>query len=101
MSHALTFDTLKAVETLEAAGFDRGQAKAISSTFQAASDALDVATKADIDMLKHDIDMLKRDIQDVRKEMNTRFEKLSLQLTVRLGVMMALAVGVLATIMKL
>ncbi|MDR2155462.1 MAG: CCDC90 family protein [Burkholderiaceae bacterium] len=66
-----TFDTLKYADTLEAAGFSREQAKAQAS---ALSDALevnlkDLATKADL-------------------------RELELRMTVKLGAMLAAAVGI-------
>ncbi|HEI6731352.1 DUF1640 domain-containing protein [Yersinia enterocolitica] len=88
------FDTLQFVETLEAAGMPAAQARAISAAVKASHEAADVATK--------------RDLEELRKEMQNGFEKvdakidnLSLQLTVRFGGMLVVAVGALAAIIKL
>ncbi|HFW4797461.1 TPA: DUF1640 domain-containing protein [Salmonella enterica subsp. diarizonae serovar 60-67:z35:-] len=87
------FDTLKFVETLEAAGVPAAQARAISAAVKDSHEAVDVATK--------------RDLNDLRAEMDNRFdkidakiEKISLQLTVKFGGMLVVAVGVLAAIIK-
>jgi len=45
---AVTFDTLKFVETLEEAGVENRVAKAISSAVRDSYDAADLATKADL-----------------------------------------------------
>ncbi|MDR5615616.1 MAG: DUF1640 domain-containing protein, partial [Arsenophonus sp.] len=57
----VAFDTLKFVETLEGAGLPKDQAKAISLAVRESHEAVDVATK--------------RDLEDVRKDMAARFEK--------------------------
>lgn len=57
----VAFDTLKFVETLEGAGLPKDQAKAISLAVRESHEAVDVATK--------------RDLDDVRKDMVVRFEK--------------------------
>ncbi|MFI7783496.1 hypothetical protein EN46_06845 [Citrobacter amalonaticus] len=87
------FDTLKFVETLEAAGVPAAQARAISAAVKDSHEAVDVATK--------------RDLNDLRAEIDNRFdkidakiEKISLQLTVKFGGMLVVAVGVLAAIIK-
>jgi len=53
---AITFDTLKFVETLEAAGLARGQASAIASAVRDSHDAADTATKGDLRELEHRIE---------------------------------------------
>nr|VFK22900.1 MAG: hypothetical protein BECKLFY1418C_GA0070996_11305 [Candidatus Kentron sp. LFY] len=45
---AITFDTLKFVETLEESGISKTQAKAISRALQDAQHESDVATKSDV-----------------------------------------------------
>ncbi|AHF74666.1 hypothetical protein SOPEG_3298 [Candidatus Sodalis pierantonius str. SOPE] len=57
----VAFDTLKFVETLETAGLPKDQAKAISLAVRESHEAVDVATK--------------RDLEDVRKEIDARFDK--------------------------
>lgn len=119
----VAFDTQEFVETLEKEGLPTNQAKAISIAVRKSHEAVDVATKADIAEVKRDIADIRKDlttqisdvrkeiadvrkdlsaeIADVRKDMENRFDKLGLQLTVRLGGMLILAVGALTAILKL
>jgi hypothetical protein len=52
---AVTFDTLKFVETLQAAGVSEPQAKAIASAVRDAHDAADVPAKGDLRELRTDL----------------------------------------------
>jgi len=54
---AVTFDTLKIVETLESAGFERAHASAVASVMRDAhmTASADVATKADIALLRQEM----------------------------------------------
>ena len=49
----VTFDTLRFVETLKAAGVSEAQAKAIAQAFRDAQGEVDLATKADLRELEH------------------------------------------------
>ena len=70
----LTFDTLKFVKTLEAAGVPELQAEAISTAVRESHEAADVATKGDIADLRHEI---KESASALRQEMsNMKFELL-------------------------
>lgn len=53
---AITFDTLKFVETLKDAGVSEAQAKAIAQAFRDAQGEVDLATKADLRELEHRLD---------------------------------------------
>lgn len=53
-----------------------------------------VATKGDIKELKFEIESL-------RKDMESRIDKVQLQITVRFGAMQVATIGILATLMKL
>ncbi|WP_334473750.1 DUF1640 domain-containing protein [Arsenophonus sp. PmNCSU2021_1] len=108
----VAFDTQEFVETLENAGLPKDQARAISIAVRKSHEVADVATKADIVEVKHEIAEVNRnvadirkdlsaEIADVRKDMENRFDKLGLQLTVRLGGMLILAIGALTAILKL
>jgi DNA-binding transcriptional MerR regulator len=88
------FDTLKFVKTLEAAGLPAAQAEAISSAVKDSHEAVDVATKRDLDEVRKE---LKNDIA----MLDNKIDKLGLQLTVKFGGMLVVAVGVLAAIIKL
>jgi len=58
---AITFDTLKFVDDLEAAQVPREQARAIVQMVRDSHDAADVATKGDIELLRKDIALARRD----------------------------------------
>ncbi|QLN15206.1 DUF1640 domain-containing protein [Escherichia coli] len=88
------FDTLKFVETLEAAGMPAAQARAISAAVKDSHEAAEVATKRDLNDVKIE---LKNDIAAI----DAKIDKLTLQLTVRFGGMLVVAVGALAAIIKL
>jgi len=47
---AITFDTLKFVQTLESAGIDREQASAIASAVRDSHDGADLVTKKDLEI---------------------------------------------------
>jgi len=47
---AITFDTLKFVETLEEAGVERKQASAIATAVRDSHDAADLVTKKDLEI---------------------------------------------------
>ncbi|MFT4465017.1 MAG: DUF1640 domain-containing protein [Sodalis sp. (in: enterobacteria)] len=118
----VAFDTLQASEELETAGISREQARAISLVVRKSHEVADVATKADIADVKRDIadvckDMearfektdaqiadvrkdLSAEIADVRKDMANRFDKLGLQMTVRMGGMLIAAIGVMTAILR-
>ncbi|WP_440864463.1 DUF1640 domain-containing protein [Symbiopectobacterium purcellii] len=108
----VAFDTLQASEELETAGISREQAKAISLVVRKSHEVADVATKADIVEVKHEIAEVNRnvadvrkdlsaEIADVRKDMTAGFDKLGMQMTIRLGLMVAAAVSIIAAILKM
>uniref|UniRef100_UPI0025C1EF9E DUF1640 domain-containing protein n=1 Tax=Candidatus Symbiopectobacterium sp. TaxID=2816440 RepID=UPI0025C1EF9E len=110
----VAFDTQEFVETLENAGLPKDQAKAISLVVRKSHEVADLATKRDLDDVRKDLSAdiaeVKRDIADVRKEiadvrkdlsaeiadvrkdMTAGFDKLGMQMTIRLGLMVAAAV---------
>jgi len=59
---AITFDTLKFVDTLEQAQMSQEQARAIATAVRDAHNAADVATKGDIRELRQDMEIMRRDI---------------------------------------
>jgi hypothetical protein len=77
----MPFDTLKLARRLEAAGFPPQQAGDMAEAIAEAVSQL--ATKADIAELRRDMEILKRDI------------------TIRLGSMMVVAVGIILAGFKL
>ena len=119
---ALAFDTYAAVKKLKEAGFTEQQAEA-QTTLLTDVIAGELATKHDIEAIKHDIETvkldlenvraelkrdietlraeLKRDIETLRADMKHDMKELELRLTIKLGAMLALAVGAVATLVKL
>ena len=126
---ALAFDTYAAVKKLKEAGFTEQQAEA-QTTLLTDVIAGELATKHDIEAIKHDIETvkldlenvraelkrdietlkldlenvraeLKRDIETLRADMKHDMKELELRLTIKLGAMLAIAVGAVATLVKL
>ena len=126
---ALAFDTYAAVKKLKEAGFTEQQAEA-QTTLLTNVIAGELATKHDIEAVKHNIETvkldlenvraelkrdietlklnlenvraeLKRDIETLRADMKHDMKELELRLTIKLGAMLALAVGAVATLVKL
>ncbi len=101
---ALAFDTYAAVKKLKEAGFTEQQAEAQTALL---TDVIagELATKHDIETVKLDIENvraeLKRDIEALRADMKHDMKELELRLTIKLGAMLALAVGAVATLVKL
>ena len=91
---AVTFDTLKFVKTLQAAGLDAPQAEAIASAVRDSHDAADIATKADLRELGRSI---KSEFALLRGEMR----ELEQRMTIKLGTMMVAAIGIVAALVKL
>lgn len=94
----ITFDTLKAVERLEAAGMDARHAKAVVNTVaEAFSDT--VATKSDIADLKAEIADLKAEIGTLEARTDSGLANLKAEmfrmLWIQGGSIVALIVGLL------
>ena len=87
---AITFDTHKFIRRLKDSGLPEAQAEAIADAVREAQGEAELATKQDIAVLKQDIALLKRDIQEME-----------LRLTVKLGAMLVVAIGAVATLVKL
>ncbi len=125
----LAFDTHTYIKELQAVGFTEEQAEVQARTLKNIIDN-DLANKQDIAEIKQDIAELKRDIKEletktetrikeletktetnfelVRREIKeletkteTRIKELELQLTLRLGGMLVIGIGVVATLVKL
>ncbi|CAK8740746.1 hypothetical protein SODG_004223 [Sodalis praecaptivus] len=111
----VAFDTQEFVETLENAGLPKDQAKAISLVVRKSHEVADLATKRDLEDVRKDLSAdiavvnrnvadvrkdLSAEIADVRKDIANRFDKLGLQMTVRMGGMLIAAVGLMTAILK-
>jgi len=86
---AVTFDTLKFVEILEAAKVPREQATAFASAVRITHDAADVATKADVADLRKDTDskfeLLRNEMSTAFSLLNAKIEAESNRIIIRLG----------------
>ncbi|MBF0350235.1 MAG: DUF1640 domain-containing protein [SAR324 cluster bacterium] len=85
----LIFDTLAFAERLEKVNFSHEQAKVLTEELKNILDD-NIATKLDIQEVKRDIQEVKRDIKE-----------LEMRMTIRLGSLMVVAVGAMATLVKL
>jgi hypothetical protein len=94
---AYTFDSLGYAKRLRDGGVPQAQAEAHA---EAALDFImvELATRSDLLAIKSDLLAMKQELQT---ELRTSLEAQTLRLTVRLGAMLAVAIGALATIMKL
>lgn len=79
----VTFDTHKFIKTLEAAGLPEAQAEAISIAVRDAHETAEVATKADI------------------RDLESKLRELELRMAIKLGSIVVVAIGVVATVVKL
>jgi len=69
---AVTFDTLKFVDTLEQAQLPRDQARAIAAAVQSSQQTADLATKTD---LREYESALKSDLRELEHRIDTRFTR--------------------------
>jgi len=91
---AVTFDTLKFVDTLEKAQMPREQARAIVEAVQSTHETTGFATKAYVDSK---FDLLCAEIAKLR----TEIAQMELRLTIRTGVIVTAVMGVFTAIIKL
>jgi hypothetical protein len=98
------FDTQRFVETLTASGLPETQAKAISSALREAAYA-EFATKSDLRELELVIKTEMRELRDELKsdirELKSDMRELELRMTIKLGAMQVVGIGVLGAIVKL
>lgn len=90
-------DTLSITKHLQAAGFNQQQADAQAEIWSNLVEEK-IATKMDVKDLEIG---LKRDINDLETEFKRDFKELELRLTIELGSMMALCVGIIAVLVRL
>jgi len=84
---AITFDTLKFVQTLENAGVTREQASAFAAAVRDSHDAADVTTK--------------RDLRELELRLLNAMGALENKLLIRLGAMLAVVGGILLTVLPM
>ena len=112
---AIAFDTLKFAKRLKEGGFTEPQAEALAAA-EAEFIEENLATKRDVAELKRDMkelevtlrrDMkelevtLRRDIEALRVELKRDMKDLEYRMTIKLGTLLAVAVGAMATLDKL
>jgi hypothetical protein len=89
----MAFDTLSYARRLKAAGMPEAQAEAVADATRELVIS-DFATKADILALR-------AEIAAVRSDLTHEIAAMGLQITVRLGALIAVGVGILAALIKL
>jgi hypothetical protein len=89
---AVPFDTLKLARRLESAGFPPKQAGDTAEALAEAMSGAALATTADLDRVDTG---LRAEIAAVRAELKAEIELLRRDLTIRLGGMMVVAVGII------
>ena len=87
------FNALVHIQEMESAGFSRPQAEATVNMLYRFTDQ-NLATKQDIANLK-------QDILDLKLELKHSSEMLEQKMTVKMGAMLVVAVGVLTTLQKI
>jgi hypothetical protein len=97
--NALHFDSLSYANRLKAAGMDAGlaevQASAMTEVIQGQSQNL--STKQEVQQLGQD---LHKDMQSLRVELQKDMQLLEQRMVIKLGSLMVLAIGVVATLVK-
>jgi len=94
---AVPFDTLKLARRLESAGFPPQQAGDTAEALAEAMSGAELATKADLAAVEAS---LRAEIAAVRVELRAEIELLRRDLTIRLGSMIVVAVGILLAAMR-
>ncbi len=104
MGQAIAFDTLAFVNKLKGAGVPEKQAE-VQAVAIAEIINEQMATKLDIAGLKRDIKELetglKRDIKELETGLKRDIKELEMRLTIRLGAIMVVAIGLFATLVKI
>ena len=97
---SVIFDTHAFVKRLTAAGMPVEQAEILAdeSTRLVGEQ---VATKQDIALLRTDLELLRADLDRLRSEMTGMEQRIKDQLTIRLGLIMAGGIAIVATLVKL
>ncbi len=102
--NAIAFDTLKFAKRLKEAGFTEQQAEALASA-EAEFIEQNLATKRDILEVKRDIKelevKLEVKIEQIRSDLARDMKDLEYRMTIKLGAMLVVAVGAMATLAKL
>ena len=95
--NAVPFDTLRLAQRLEAAGLAAPVAAGTSEALAEAMSGAELATKTD---LKATESALRADLKSTESALRSDMELLRRDMTIRLGGMMILGVGILLTTMR-
>ncbi|MGQ0591991.1 MAG: hypothetical protein ACT4QB_04875 [Gammaproteobacteria bacterium] len=95
--NAIAFDTLKFAKRLKEAGFTEQQAEALAAA-EAEFIEQNLATKRDIADLKRELEVK---IEQIRSDLARDMKDLEYRMTIKLGAMLVVAVGAMATLAKL
>ena len=103
---SVAFDTLSAAEEFQKAGMTKDQAKVQVGTISKALGSF--ATQGDVKEyetnLGHEIKEVETNLENkidvVETRLENKIEKLGLKLTIRLGAMMAVSIGLVAAMVK-
>ena len=90
----MVFDALKSVEELQESGIPENQAKAQVRVFQRPIES-DLASKRDIKELQQEILHLRQEMLQQKKDLQQEMRELEYRLTIKLGVMVVAATGVI------
>jgi hypothetical protein len=95
--NAVPFDTLKMAQRLEVAGFPAPQAAGASEALAEAIAGSDLATRSDLGV---EIASVRTELAATRNELLAAIELLQRDMTIKLGGMLFVAVGVLLAAMR-
>jgi len=95
---AITFDTLKFVQTLEDAGVDRQQASAFAVAVRDSHETAELATKADLREMEVRMDVK---MEVLRSELRGDMKALELRMTIKLGSLFTVGIGLILAVLKL
>ena len=96
--NAVNFDTHRIVKRLQDVGFDERQAETVTDVFREVrqTDLSQLATKTDVAAMA-----TKRDLADLGREIRHEMQALEQRMTIKLGSLVIVAVGAVATLVKL
>jgi hypothetical protein len=101
---AVTFDTLKFVETLREAGVPETQAKAISQAVRDAHETAELVTNRDLreasTAIRTDMQAMRAEIQSDMQLLRADVRALEPRLTIRLGGIVVVALGAFTALSK-
>jgi hypothetical protein len=94
---AITFDTLRFVETLETAGIPTAQAKAISSAVRDSTDSADLVTRKDLQI---ELAPIKAELAAIKYEIEARSVRIEQNILIKVGMMLVAVVGLIVGLLK-